>query len=548
MTRHGSALGAARPRRAVGPTGSARRRTRLSAVVGAVAALVLGLVVTAPPATAAVRFGHDISWPQCPVAVGGFGLPLPPTSTEFVVIGLTKGLPFTQNPCLADQVAWVTANAKPSQAYTIAAFPTASQLSSYGAGGPWSSATRAGQLSNVGYAEARYAADSLPAGFAPPVVWIDVEPRPQQPWPVATAQQRLENRYVLEGLMRGLRDRGLPYGLYSYASGWQAITGSWRVPGVPVWATAGRLDYPTEALDRCTQPSFSGGRVYLSQWYDDVRDYDRTCEPYAFTALPVPASTLSAATADFNGDWNNDLLARVASSGDLRLYGGSGRGTLAAGVRIGGGWNGFNALETPGDFNGDGPLDVLARESSTGFLWLYPGNGRGGWLPRVRVGSGWNGFSAIVGPGDFSGDQRVDVLARERSTGYLWMYPGNGSGGWLPRVRVGTGWNAFNAVFGPGDLNGDGTADVLARESATGYLWLYPGNGAGGWRSRVRVGSGWNGMTAVTSPGDLNGDRVPDVLARDGAGVLWLYPRTGTGTWLPRVRLGSGWNGLNALF
>ncbi len=48
---------------------------------------------------------------------------------------------------------------------------------------------------------------------------------------------------------------------------------------VPVWATAGRLDYPTEAQDRCTQPSFSGGPVLLSQWFDDKRDYDMTCRP-----------------------------------------------------------------------------------------------------------------------------------------------------------------------------------------------------------------------------------------------------------------------------
>ncbi|WP_245531547.1 FG-GAP repeat domain-containing protein [Arthrobacter globiformis] len=50
---------------------------------------------------------------------------------------------------------------------------------------------------------------------------------------------------------------------------------------------------------------------------------------------------------------------------------------------------------SPGDFNGDGKSDVLARDSG-GSLWLYPGNGHGGWLARVKVGSGWNGFTALV--------------------------------------------------------------------------------------------------------------------------------------------------------
>jgi len=40
---------------------------------------------------------------------------------------------------------------------------------------------------------------------------------------------------------------------------------------------------------------------------------------------------------------------------------------------------------------------VLAREVSSGGLFLYPGNGSGGWLPRRQVGTGWSGS---VLPGD----------------------------------------------------------------------------------------------------------------------------------------------------
>ncbi|WP_084327848.1 FG-GAP-like repeat-containing protein [Intrasporangium oryzae] len=511
-------------------------------------ALVLG-VLTAPTANAAVMFGNDISWPQCPTAQGGSGLPMPPTTAQFVIVGLTRGLPFTENPCLATQFQWVKDHSKPAHAYTMAGFPTSAQLSTYGTQGPWSSSTRAGTLSNVGYSEAKYAAASLSRiGWRPPVVWIDVEPRPAQPWPVGTSAREQENRFVVEGLMRGLRDSGYAYGLYSNASGWQEITGSWRLPGVPVWATAGRLDYPNEALDRCTQASFSGGHVFLSQWWDDTRDYDRTCEPYAFTALPVPPSSLSFSTAEFTGDWNNDVLARW-SDGSLRLYAGNGRGALAAGVRIATGWGIYNALETVGDFTGDGALDVLARTTSTGDLWLYRGNGRGGFTGSpVVVGRGWAAFTPIVGVGDFNGDQRVDVIARRSSTGDLYLYRGNGTGGFQSTVTlIGTGWNGMSTIIGPGDVNGDGRADLIARERSTGYLWLYPGNGAGGFLSRVRIGTGWGSMTAIMSAGDLDGNRIPDVVARDSAGNLWLYPRTASG-WLARRLLGGGWNVVNAIF
>ena len=252
--------------------------------VGWVLLLFAGLAPLLWPSrdvVAETLFGHDVSWPQCPAAVGGYGLPMPPADSQFVIVGLTKGLPFTENPCLADQIGWSRANRTPAHAYTIPAFPTPDQLETYKAAGPWPGADRADQLTNVGYAQAQYALASLArVGFAPAMVWIDVEPRPAQPWPTASLLQQLENRLIVEGLMRGLGDAGVSYGLYSYASAWQSITGSWQLPGVPVWATAGRLDYPTEANDRCTQPSFSGGPVVLSQWYDDTRDSDMTCAPF----------------------------------------------------------------------------------------------------------------------------------------------------------------------------------------------------------------------------------------------------------------------------
>ena len=55
-------------------------------------------------------------------------------------------------------------------------------------------------------------------------------------------------------------------------------------------------------------------------------------------------------------------------------------------------------------------------------------------------------FSTIISSGDFNGDGKSDLLARGRD-GTLWMYAGNGTGGFLPRKVVGTGWNMFSTIL-----------------------------------------------------------------------------------------------------
>ena len=256
-------LGALRPGR--------RFRVSLPRLLAVLLVLALGVLLAAP--ARAADYGHDVSWPQCPG-----GLPMPPDNTEFVVVGLTRGLAFTENPCLEGQFHWVRDRGIRAQAYAMATFPTTAQYDTYGDDGPWPAGTRADRLRNVGYAEARASLASLErAGWRPERIWVDVEPRPQQPWPSSTATQRQENRYVIAGLMAALADAGYPSGIYSYSSGWEAITGSWQLPDVPVWSPAGRLDFASEASDLCTNRSFSGGTVHLSQWTDGTYDYDMTC-------------------------------------------------------------------------------------------------------------------------------------------------------------------------------------------------------------------------------------------------------------------------------
>jgi hypothetical protein len=256
-----------------------------------------------------------------------------------------------------------------------------------------------------------------------------------------------------------------------------------------------------------------------------------------------PVKTLPGGAGDLNGDRSADVLARTAS-GDLRLYPGTGTGRFGTATTVIPGW-GDRAFTPLGDFTGDRIPDI-ARVEADGRLSLLSGNGRGGFAAPVAIGTGWSRFTQLIGGMDFDGDRLADVIARAPS-GELLLYRGNGRGGWLSGgARIGSGWQNFTAVFSPGDFTGDSRSDLIGRR-ADGTLWLYATTGKGSWAPGRQIGKGWGSFTALAGAGDFDGNGTQDILARNAAGALLLYGGTGRGGFLPARSVGSGWNGIAQL-
>ena len=245
---------------------------------------------------------------------------------------------------------------------------------------------------------------------------------------------------------------------------------------------------------------------------------------------------------DVTSDGVADLVAVEASGGALRVYPSTGTGGWKTPIRTGSGWTGYAKVLTAGTWDDDPISDVIVQDSS-GRLYLRSGNGDGTFAKSVQIGSGWTVHDLVVPVGDFDGDGLTDLIAR-RTDGVLFLYRGNGAGKFASGggVQIGKGWNVFTAVLSPGDFDGDGIPDLLAR-AADGTTYLYRGNGTGGWiLPRTTVATGWQQYTALTAIGDFTGDGKNDVLGRTSDGKLWVIPGTGAGGVSARTQVGSGWN------
>ncbi len=170
--------------------------------------------------------------------------------------------------------------------------------------------------------------------------------------------------------------------------------------------------------------------------------------------------------------------------------------------------------------------DLVVRRSSDGKVFVLPTGGLTGMgKPVISTGLA-DDADVVVATPDLTGDGVGDLLLR-RTDGTAALHPGDGAGRYVAAGRTwGTAFAGRTLITAAGDLDGDGNADLVARD-ADGRPAAYLGDGAGA-LTRQRLSGDWSGWTSLAATGDLDADGDADLLARDAAGAVWLLPGTGT--------------------
>jgi FG-GAP-like repeat len=252
--------------------------------------------------------------------------------------------------------------------------------------------------------------------------------------------------------------------------------------------------------------------------------------------VPVNSLLASVCPGDFNGDGVLDIVAANPNNDSVTVLINQGPGSFRSFVEYATSSDPRSVIE--GDFNGDGVLDLVTSNWLGDNVSILLGNGDGTF--RAHADYQVAGPPSGVTAADFNLDGRLDlVVANNVSSGTISVLLGIGDGTFLPRIDEPAGVQLQHVASG--DFNGDGKPDlVLTNGGPTPFLIpILLGNGDGTFRSGNSYPTGLSPYATIV--GDFNGDAKLDVaVANTSSATVSIFLGNGDGTFRDQIVSSTG--------
>jgi len=231
---------------------------------------------------------------------------------------------------------------------------------------------------------------------------------------------------------------------------------------------------------------------------------------------------------DLDRDGHFDIAARDRA-GSLKLFPGTGRSlnaSLGTPTTVAESWDTFDLVAGVGDLTNDGKADIVARNATSKLTYIYPGNGHGRLQSRLGPFAEFKELDVLTSPGQVAGSKRSDLVGRDPS-GRIVTFTNTGRTNISAINNSGSTVDTANLLVNVGDWNEDGHGDLMTRSGRTGRVYLRQGNGLGRFADPLLAATGWESIGSISAVGDVTGDGHPDLVGRPKGGSMRTYPGNG---------------------
>jgi|GEM_PF-1062186 len=301
-----------------------------------------------------------------------------------------------------------------------------------------------------------------------------------------------------------------------------AITGSgpaWNEPD-PAWHIVATGDVNGDHTTDLIWQNRQTGAVYV------MPIKNATEEPGAVIHTEPDTSWKIIAAVDINGNGATDLIWWHTVTGQVAKMSTDNLNAVTKQIihqEPDTNWR----LIAAGDIDGDTKADLIWKNRITGQVYVMPMNGNavtGGGIIPTETGTSWEHEVTtlnrtvvgpiintqpdlnwlIIGQGDFNGDGIIDLLWHNKTTGQVYLMLMKSTteqkSGYMFSQEPNTQWK----IVATGDVNGDGTTDILWWNNTTGQVYgqiIVNGKVSGGGIIDTNPDTTWE----IVSTGDTHG-------------------------------------------
>ncbi|MBD2329048.1 Calx-beta domain-containing protein [Alkalinema sp. FACHB-956] len=284
------------------------------------------------------------------------------------------------------------------------------------------------------------------------------------------------------------------------------------LPNAPSgWSIAGLSDFGTDGNADILWRDSKTGETYI--WTVDSSTFNQAFNVFRIDDLSWKAEL----TGDFNGDGKVDIFWRNQRTGSSGFWIMNNTQLVTATFNIPQVTDVSWKVQGATDFDGDGDLDILWQNRSTGQVGIWEMN-RDRYVRSHTLITVADLSWQIEGIADFDLDRKPDILWRNYRTGQTAIWKMNGFS-YLQSINLPSVADIAWRIESIGDFNKDGRVDLLWFNSSTQDVAIWTMNGFNLVQS-YRVKPAPSGNWQIQGIRDFNRDGFLD--------VFWVNPGTGS--------------------